>query len=327
MVDQSSKLPNTTTLFFFCKHDDPAKNTFVGMACSILHQLLLGEETPLRYLFQAATTRGETKLRTTKLAKELLSTCLRSAGRTYAIIDGIDECKKTEQQHVAKFWIDYVEKSNSDLEPSKCVLLSRDDTSTKQLFTGLPIICVQGKDHEADVHSYSIARTVELQRKFRLTDAEKDDIASKTASRAGDMFLFARLVMDNLSCQVNKAGIYSEVALEVFPVVIDDVYVISKNWTCIHANGYRYDRIIERVIVKAPAPYATKASMLMAWLACASRSLKWREIQAAVSIDPERQKVDFDSCQLVVDAKELCGALVEQLPNGDINFVHSTVKS
>jgi hypothetical protein len=141
------------------------------------------------------------------------------------------------------------------------------------------------------------------------------------------MFLFARLVMDNLSCQVNKAGIYSEVALEVFPVVIDDVYVISKNWTCIHANGYRYDRIIERVIVKAPAPYATKASMLMAWLACASRSLKWREIQAAVSIDPERQKVDFDSCQLVVDAKELCGALVEQLPNGDINFVHSTVKS
>jgi hypothetical protein len=66
--------------------------------------------------------------------------------------------------------------------------------------------------------------------------------------------------------------------------------------------------------------------MLLSWVSYATRPLKWREIQTAVSIDPEQQSVNFDSYQLAVSAKELCGALVEQLPNGDISFVHSTVK-
>jgi hypothetical protein len=195
------------------------------MARSLLHQLFLKEENVFRYLFQAATTGGELKLRMVKLAKELLSTCLRAAGRVYAVIDGIDECDQTEQEHITKFWISYVEQSSSDLEPSKCALFSRDDTTTKNMFTGLPTIRVQGKAHEADISLYSMTRTAELQQKFRLTDDEKNDIASKTASRAGSMFLFARLIMDNLSQQVNKAGIYFEMAPDVFPDAIDDVYV------------------------------------------------------------------------------------------------------
>jgi hypothetical protein len=66
--------------------------------------------------------------------------------------------------------------------------------------------------------------------------------------------------------------------------------------------------------------------MLLSWVACATRPLAWREIQAAVSIDWERRIVDYDRYQLAVGIKELCGALVEELPNGDISFVHSTVK-
>jgi len=68
-----------------------------------------------------------------------------------------------------------------------------------------------------------MTRAAELQAKFKLSNAEKNDIAFKTASRAGSMFLFARLVMDNLWYQVNKDGIHLETAPEVFPVAIDDV--------------------------------------------------------------------------------------------------------
>jgi hypothetical protein len=231
VVDQlaeTAESPSTKPIYFFCKHDDPEKQTFLGMARSILHQLFLRDDNVFRYLFQAATTGCETKLRTTKLAKELLSACLQSTGTVYAIIDGIDECHQTEQQHITKFWINYVEQFSSDLEPSKCALFSRDDTTTKHMFVGLPTIRVRGKLHEADISSYSMTRTAELQQKFRLTDDEKNDIASRTVSRAGGMFLFARLVMDNLSQQINKAGIYFEMAPDVFPVAIDEVYVCLK---------------------------------------------------------------------------------------------------
>jgi hypothetical protein len=63
------------------------------MARSILHQVFLKKKNVFRYLFQAAKTGGEPKLRMVRLAKELLSICLWSAGRVYAVIDGIDECQ------------------------------------------------------------------------------------------------------------------------------------------------------------------------------------------------------------------------------------------
>jgi hypothetical protein len=94
-----------------------------------------------------------------------------------------------------------------------------------------------------------------------------------------------------------------------------------------NADGDRYQRIIERILDKgAPTPCGQTAAMLLSWVACALRPLTWREIQAAVSIDWERWTVDFDRYQLAVDVKELCGTLVEELPNGDISFAHSTVK-
>jgi len=54
--------------------------------------------------------------------------------------------------------------------------------------------------------------------------------------------------------------------------------------------------------------------------------MKWQEIQCAVSIDLDREKVDYESHKLRLDAKQLCGALVEELPNGDVCFVHATMK-
>jgi uncharacterized protein Veg len=43
-------------------------------------------------------------------------------------------------------------------------------------------------------------------------------------------------VMDNLSNQVNKAGIFIETAPEVFPVAIDDLYVSSSYRAYIYAD-------------------------------------------------------------------------------------------
>jgi hypothetical protein len=56
------------------------------------------------------------------------------------------------------------------------------------------------------------------------------------------------------------------------------------------------------------------------------RLLKWREIQAAISVDMAQGMFNFQDRHLKVGVKRLCGALVEQQSNGDVSFVHSTVK-
>jgi len=90
----------------------------------------------------------------------------------------------------------------------------------------------------------------------------------------------------------------------------------------------RYARVMERILRQASnARRQSETRRLLAWTACATRALKWQEIQGAVSIDFDLGEVDYDRRQLVSSAKHLCGALIEELSNGDIVFIHSTVES
>jgi hypothetical protein len=56
---------------------------------------------------------------------------------------------------------------------------------------------------------------------------------------------------------------------------------------------------------------------------CCKRALRWREIQAAISIDLDDQEVDL-SKRPSKHIREVCGSLVEMLPGDRIEFVHIT---
>jgi hypothetical protein len=225
VVDACSRISSSTVYFYF-KQGDPEKRTFISMARSILRQLLLLDETLLLYLFDLSIEKGERTLGTIKTAKEALQTCLRAVGATRVIIDGLDECRENEQEQVARFWLDFTKASNSSAQSSsRCMLVSRDDEVTRPLFCKLPMIRVRGSGHARDIHTYCLARAGELQQDFQIDDTETATLAEETSSRASGMFLFARLVMDNLSQQVTKQDLRDEMMPGVFPSKLNEVYV------------------------------------------------------------------------------------------------------
>ncbi len=65
---------------------------------------------------------------------------------------------------------------------------------------------------------------------------------------------------------------------------------------------------------------------LLGWLASARRPLKWHEIQGAVSIDLDKEDIDWNRRKLREDSKELCGALVEIKADGTVELVHHTAR-
>lgn len=68
------------------------------------------------------------------------------------------------------------------------------------------------------------------------------------------------------------------------------------------------------------------AEKLLGWMVCARRPLKWQEIQAAVSIDPDERTINFDDRKLRIDIRDLCGSLIQVLPGDRVELVHSTAK-
>jgi hypothetical protein len=69
--------------------------------------------------------------------------------------------------------------------------------------------------------------------------------------------------------------------------------------------------------------------LLLGWLVCAKRPLKWTEIQVALSIDlhsaTQSHELDMD-LKLRDDVQELCGSLVQVLKGNRVELVHSTAR-
>lgn len=86
----------------------------------------------------------------------------------------------------------------------------------------------------------------------------------------------------------------------------------------------RYGRILNRIFSDDRPAYQRTAKMLLSWLVCATRPLKWKEIQVAVSIDVEAQTVDIERRHLAVSAKDLCASLIEETAQEEVLLVHST---
>jgi hypothetical protein len=61
-------------------------------------------------------------------------------------------------------------------------------------------------------------------------------------------------------------------------------------------------------------------------MTCAKRPLRWREIQAAASIEPDSQELRFDDQKFRFDIADLCGSLVHELPGKRLTLVHNTAK-
>ncbi|GIZ44205.1 hypothetical protein CKM354_000740900 [Cercospora kikuchii] len=307
VVDECSSGSPATVIFFYFKHDNLEKNTFLAMARSLLHQLSQQDDTLLHYLFEMAAKRGENVLRTTKLAKEALKACLNATDNVCVVIDGIDECPEKEQKHIADFWIRHSEESRSGPNSCRCIMFSQDDASTRSLFASLPAIRIGGELHNADIGALCKSWGDRIQSKFNLNWQETHYLVTETASRAQSMFLFAHVAMENFHEQVNQADLFAE--LRSFPVELNDIYA----------------RVLTRV-THAKLPLSRNAQRLFSWVACAIRPLKWREIQVAVSIDSELGVVDLENRQFRVSLKRICGALLDERPNGDVDFVHHSAK-
>ena len=67
--------------------------------------------------------------------------------------------------------------------------------------------------------------------------------------------------------------------------------------------------------------------MVLKWLTLARRPLQWREIQVLKSIDRENQSIDFERQKFRgINAKDLCGPLVNVSDDGTVELIHLTAK-
>ena len=95
---------------------------------------------------------------------------------------------------------------------------------------------------------------------------------------------------------------------------------------------HRYGRVISSVLENVPQKQKEIASKIIGWVTCAKRPLKWREIEASLSIDHTNSTLAYKRGELR-DCKWFCGSLVdlqsgetEHVSEAIITLVHETAR-
>ena len=149
------------------------------------------------------------------------------------------------------------------------------------------------------------------------------------------MFLFAKIVLENLGDQISVFDFKNELKAKNFPEGLDKAYVIICEEYRVEADPHcSYERVVKRVLKNPIKPQRLAAEQILGWVVSAERPLRWREIQSRFCIDPEAGTVNIDR-KPINSCKYLCGSLVElgmtetmsdPDSEGEVEMVHSSAK-
>ncbi|GES57152.1 Zinc finger, C2H2-type/integrase, DNA-binding protein [Aspergillus terreus] len=294
IVEEAQKLtPTPTVLFFYCKYQNPERDNFLALARSLLAQFLKQNPGLLLHFYQKCCNSGEALLTSQALARELLDLAFSNCNSAYIIIDGLDECERGERKSITKWFRTLVEDLPAE-DPDRfhCLFVSQDDGVARKDLSGIETVTIRVGDNQPDIHRYSLVE------------------AGRLRERLAPFCFITFTVWINLAQVTSMRQLNDELDINVFPKGIDEAY----------------QRIMKRMEQQSSAVAMKDTLMLLGWLVCAKRPLKWHEIQGLKSINLDTQSVDFGREGFVVAPKDLCGSLVEVRSDGTLEFVHLTTK-
>ncbi|OQD65820.1 hypothetical protein PENPOL_c005G06642 [Penicillium polonicum] len=250
----------------------------------------------------------------TYLASVLIEACLQKTDCTtsYFYCNGLDECGEGKKD-VLETFKNLVKKAEA-ISPGKLrvVFLSRPAPEIKNSLPEAQVFTLEPENTKIDIQKYCQYRTRELA-KFDFGDNILNDVIERICIRADGIFLFAKLVMNNLAKQPNRRRFQTEIDAARLPSELNEAYT----------------RIMERLEQDLSEEQLEYTRLLLGWLVCSKRPLKWTEIQVALSIDlhltTASHELDMD-LRLRDDVQELCGSLVQVLKGNRVELVHSTAK-
>lgn len=185
IIERIQNITNIQVAFFYCKHADPSRSTFLSIAKSMLIQLLCQNKSLLSYLYEKSSRSGESCLETKALAKDLLITALKSMDNVFIVIDGLDECEREDKCAIISWFKAIVDTSaESDLGGIRALLISQDDGEIRRLLNPAPELQIKSDDNLEDIQSYTTYKAIGLQKKFDLSTTMIGEISSKVCARA-----------------------------------------------------------------------------------------------------------------------------------------------
>ncbi|KAH7148334.1 hypothetical protein EDB81DRAFT_792040 [Dactylonectria macrodidyma] len=236
----------------------------------------------------------------------LLKTFLVASGSTYIIIDGLDEMEECERQILLHRLIE-LSKECGDL---RLLISSRSEDDISRRLQGKATTIRVDDRNSGSIQVYVDWRCQDWMTSRQFNPATKGELLqfiSQLSAKANGMFLYARIILDNLEQMSSLEEIRRE--LKALP---NDL-------------AGAYHRIFRRIDEQRPQLRA-KCRKILGWIGSAPVPLTALEMEQALSIDSNFEKELGEPPQLVTNVSfvQMCGPIIEVVDE-KLQFVHFTV--
>lgn len=202
MIEEVKSKQSASTIFpiqhayFYCKHGNPKKNSFLAIAGTLIAQLVQQNPDLSSLVYEIIIKSGDTHLTSRNVAEELLTTVLTgsSASHAFVIIDGLDECETPEDiTNIIGTLIKITEPLNA-VSPGayRLFFTSTDENSIRRQLSRLSKtvkLKIRPQNNEQDIKHYITAWSLKIQNKFRLSDEERQNLESNVMSKTNGKFI------------------------------------------------------------------------------------------------------------------------------------------
>jgi hypothetical protein len=202
------------------------------------------ERTLVPYFWMKAKSSGQGTLVAHQLTQSLIKLSCERILKQFIIVDGLDECPKEERHILLSFLAEIIDKTEDD-EPGKLRVLivsqaeadiaetlSKDCRARPNL--SVQQFAIQQRHNKDEIEIFVKMWTDRIAEKFNLSVEETEFIQRMMSERTAGMglgperivsthttagmFLYAKLVLENLYKQVTKSDLVAELDEQRFPV-------------------------------------------------------------------------------------------------------------
>ena len=229
-----------------------------------------------------------------------LRTLTNGFSKTLVVIDALDECP--EREAIREGFISELLAFQPQLQ---LLVTSRDIPMISSQLEGAEKIEIQASDEDIRIYLQERMDNSSRMKKYFAKDPSlKDRIVETVTSKAGGMFLQARLHLDSLMEKNNLKQL--KATLEALPEDLDKTY----------------DEVVERINGQSRDD-SHLAWQVLGWVLHSARPISVVEVQHALAVEPEDTEIDEDSLIETELLTSVCAGIVTVQSEGEIlGLVH-----
>ncbi|KAL9608549.1 MAG: hypothetical protein Q9167_006625 [Letrouitia subvulpina] len=214
-------------LYFYCKHNQPGKNRYNDILSGLVAQLVQHDNALADCLYDICSSKDQ--LDVLGVLEKLAETAFESQAGCYVVVDGLDECQPKEAERI----ISWLLLHNKAIQPAdsghvRLLFVGQRTEILLRMLAPAVAISLDGPEHRADIQEYVEGAASKVKDQFGIDPRIEAQIVVRVTGAATSMFLFAKLVMENLLNQVTQKDVIRELEPSVFPVDLHGAYLISK---------------------------------------------------------------------------------------------------